>query len=407
MIFDRHPSPIELSRAVSEGPSRKVAAHLQRCATCAGTLAEWRDIDSLARELPSLRTSAERRERALAAVLREERTASAPQRARPTWVWGSLAGAAVAALVLVVGGSLLTSQPAPPPVELAQGPTHRGTIRPHAGARFTLESGAPDEVVRLHEGTISVDVEALRPGERFRVIVGDGEVEVRGTSFDVTAMGDSLAKVLVDHGVVEVRAGSRQVVVLVDGESWEATADRGVEEAPIDVPVPSPKRRPVAGPPDEPAPEPTVGAASPEPPSVDPAPPRHPMAELFDRGWKQLRDGRPQEAAQTFGEALSKYPADPLAEDASFWRAVALVRAQSSKEALGALTSFLDAYPKSNRIGETSALLGWILLGKGDVDGAEARFHAAEADPVPSVRASAQKGLEAARAMRHNQTAPR
>lgn len=405
MILDRHPSPIELSRAVSEGPSRKLAAHLQRCTTCAGTLAEWRDIDSLARELPSLRTSVERRERALAAVLREERTASVPQRARPVWLWGSLAGAAVAALALIVGGSLLSSPP--PPVELAQGPTHRGTIRPHAGARFTHESGVPDEVVRLHEGTISVDVDALRPGERFRVIVGDGEVEVRGTSFDVTAMGDSLAKVLVDHGVVEVRASSRQVVVLVDGESWEATVDRGVEAAPVEAPVPS-KRRPVAEPPDEPAPEPTVGAASPKPPSVDPAPPpRHPMAELFDRGWKQLRDGRPQEAAQTFSEALSKYPADPLAEDASFWRAVALVRAQSPKEALGALTSFLDAYPKSNRIGETSALLGWILLGKGDVDGAEARFHAAEADPVPSVRASAQKGLEAARAMRHNQTAPR
>ena len=407
MIFDRHPSPIELSRAVGEGPSRRLVAHLQRCTTCAETLAEWRHMDSLARELPSLQTSDDRRERVLAAVLREERASVVPvrkARGGNTWLWGSLAGAGVAALLLVVGGSLFTSPPAPPPIEVAQGPVYRGSIRAHAGARFTRESAAPDEVVRLHEGTISVDVEALRPGERFRVIAGDGEVEVHGTAFDVTAMGEKLAKVLVDHGVVEVRAGSRQAVVLIDGQSWEAMDDREVEEPPADAEAASPKRRPVAQQPDVQAPEPIADPA----PATDAAPPpRHPMAELFDRGWKQLREGRPQEAAQTFGEALERYPADPLAEDASFWRGVALVRAQAPQEALGALTAFLNAYPRSSRIGETSALLGWILLGKGDIDGAEARFRVAEADRVPSVRASAQKGLEAARAMRHNQAPPR
>lgn len=420
MTLHRHPSPIELSRAASEGPNPALEAHLQGCESCAATLAAWLDVDDLAKELPSPWIPAERRASVLAAVLEEAWPTEAPQRRTGLlWLWGSLAGVTAALLLLMFGSHTLPPE-APP---LAQAPTYRGTIRAHADARFSRESGLPDEVVRLHEGTISVDVEKLQAGERFRVVVGDGEVEVRGTSFDVVATNDRLSVVRVDHGVVEVKPADRPMVRLVDGERWEATRE-GLQAAPPthEPSAPAPRPRVAPGPAAKASAEPpaTVPAEhlmkeATVPPAAQPAteartdtppPPRHPMAELFDRGWKQLRDGHPKEAAKTFDEALATNPRDPLAEDASFWRGVALVRARASDDAMGALASFLDTWPTSARAGETSALLGWILLERGDLDGAEQRFRAAEADPVAAVRASARKGLDAVQTTRQNQAAP-
>ncbi|HEY0838957.1 MAG TPA: tetratricopeptide repeat protein [Vulgatibacter sp.] len=383
------------------------------CASCAATVAEWRGMDELLRDRPSPWIPAERRAGVLAAVLEDAFPANVPQRGRrPLWIWGSFAGAAAvaAAILLVVGGSHTVPPEATP---LAQGPVYRGSIRAHADARFGRESGAPDEIVRLYEGAISVDVEKLQAGERFRVIVGDGEVEVRGTSFDVLATGDRLALVRVDHGVVEVKPADRPMARLQDGERWEATVEKAeaAPSAPEETEPPRRRRAAVVPPAKAPAevrPElPAEAIVAPAPIARAAPPPRHPMAELFDKGWKQLRDGHPRDAANTFGEALAMDPTDALAEDASFWRGVALVRAKASKEAMGALTAFLDAYPGSARAGETSALLGWILLEKGDVDGAEKRFRAAEADPVASVRASARKGLDAVQTTRQNQADPR
>lgn len=426
MTIRRHPSPIELSRAASEGPSPTLEEHLLGCESCAATLAAWLDLDDLAQELPSPWIPAERRASVLAAVLEEAYPATGPQRRTgPLWLWGSLAGVAAAVLLLVFGTR--TVPPEAPP--LAQAPTYRGTIRPHPDARFSRESGIPDEVVRLHEGTISVDVEKLQAGERFRVVVGDGEVEVRGTSFDVVVTSDRLSKVRVDHGVVEVKPADRPMARLLDGERWEATG-KNPEAAPPTAEKSAPPRRlraaaeppvngrvePPAGvPADHPTKEPTEAPAivPAEFPKEAPPPPapladtvprqRHAMAELFDTGWKQLREGHPKEAAKTFAEALATNPRDPLAEDASFWRGVALVRARSTQEAMEALTTFLDTWPTSARAGETSALLGWILLERGDLDGAERRFRAAEADPVASVRTSARKGIDAVQTTRQNQ----
>jgi TolA-binding protein len=82
-----------------------------------------------------------------------------------------------------------------------------------------------------------------------------------------------------------------------------------------------------------------------------------------------------------------------VVEDATFWEGVALARAGDSTAAIAALRRFTASYPKSPRIGEASARLGWLLLDAGDDAGAAAMFHAAEHDRVERVRASAKKGL--------------
>ena len=124
------------------------------------------------------------------------------------------------------------------------------------------------------------------------------------------------------------------------------------------------------------------------------------MARLFDRGWQQLLARDPRAAIDTFDEALAKYPREPLAEDVTFWRGVALARTKRSTDAIHALTRFVDDYPKSPRLGEASAMLGWLLVDAGELDQAVGRFETARRDPIATIRASAEKGLAAVEAKR-------
>ncbi len=77
------------------------------------------------------------------------------------------------------------------------------------------------------DGTVTVEVDRLQPGERFRIVTGDAEVEVRGTAFDVTAAGDRLRSVRVMHGSVEVRPAGGSVRILSPGQAWEASQVAG------------------------------------------------------------------------------------------------------------------------------------------------------------------------------------
>jgi TolA-binding protein len=115
----------------------------------------------------------------------------------------------------------------------------------------------------------------------------------------------------------------------------------------------------------------------------------------FARGWSALRANDFEAAAQAFGQAAAERNDNALCEDASFWKGVALDRASHPAEAQAALTRFLVLYPRSDRAGEASVMLGWLLLRAGDVTGAETRFGGALGDPSERVRRSARAGLAA------------
>jgi TolA-binding protein len=117
----------------------------------------------------------------------------------------------------------------------------------------------------------------------------------------------------------------------------------------------------------------------------------------FGRGFRALRAGDDGEAASQFSVAVRAAPSSPLAADARYWRGVALARAGAGEPARAALAEFLSRHRRHARAGEASAMLGWLLLESGDRAGAARRFLAAAADPDPGVRASARKGLAAAR----------
>lgn len=379
------PTDVELSRGFPD-PDDELAAHLATCAACT----RWWDDTSaaieLARGLPIYVPSASHREEVRTALL--ARVARAPADVRRRWIVPLVAAAAAAVLVVHVW-------PAQPPrVEHAQ----RGTVHAHTGATYTLASSSPDEIVRLRDGTVDIDVQPLQAGERFRVIVGVDEVEVHGTSFEVVADHDHLRAVRVVHGRVEVRHLGDPPTWLGRGETWaphvETAAVTPAPQAPIApapiVPAPVPQHHPAPHH-VEATPAPVQEVAKPTPPPSAP----DPQEAAFNAGWHAMQSSDYKTAATAFARAVALDPDGALAEDAAFWHAVALARLGHDGEAEIALRSFLGDFRKSTRAGEASAMLGWLLVAKGELEEARERFNAAVGDPSPSVQKSAREGLKA------------
>lgn len=371
---------IELTRAFSSGASAAVRAHLSTCAHCAESWQAIERVVGLARELPPVSLPAERIEHLRTQILARAQGAHRSARGGHRTLLALAAGLAAA----VVAGALWTASTARRPAV-----RERGTVRALGAAELVRESGQPDEVVRLTEGTILVKVAPLGAGERFRVVTSDAEVEVHGTLFEVTAASDRLVSVRVRHGIVEVRARHQAPAFLREGERWDAPVPP-VAPAPIARPDVTPAVKAIA----RDAVAQRAIRRAPPPPAATHEPPVRGLDELlFEEGWNALRAGDPAAAAPALERAFDARPDGPLAEDASFWHAVALARAGQRTAAGSALARYLDRFGGAARAGEASAMLGWLLLEQGDVAEAERRFSRAKDDPVPSVRDSARRGL--------------
>ncbi len=386
----------QVARVIGVRPSEldaSLRAHVERCAECTRELEALERIVDAGREIDLGPVDPARTEQRRARLLEAARRSAGPRASRTPIVVAGLAVAVAVAMVAMLAvdrfAPAATATPRSEALALSEPPTTvartHGAVRASAGAHFTLLSDAPDEIVRLVEGAITVSVTPLSPGERFRVVVGDAEVEVRGTAFEVAAQDDRLESVDVLHGAVEVRLEGSAPTLVHAGERWARTVEDASEvenAAPIDETASVRASRPRA----------------PAPPSIDETRSRAPSwtaASGFETGWSALHDGDPLAAATAFGEVLARAPRDPLAEDASFWRAVAWSRAERTTEARVALESFVRTYPRSVRAPEASVMLGWLLLSSGEREGARAMFERGTNDPSERVRASAARGLAA------------
>ena len=401
-LWSRCPSPRALSRAFSLEPeNRRLRDHVRSCAACGAAWAQLERLRDLTRGLPAEPPRPDELEGVRSALLAASLPVSRRTRPRPL-LW---AGAALAAAAVLFAAGLLPrgnrSVPEPPrssplpsplpshlPSPLPSSPATaaklwRGVVHAIGDAVYELATAQPDERVRLHDGEISVDVAPLLGPERFRVITGDAEVEVKGTSFVVVAHADRLVNVRVTHGRVVVRARASEPVVVGPSEEWHATHAAALRPrsraSSIDHRL---ALRHGEGPP-----------AS-VPPVDQPVKVTSNPAELaFADGWQALRAHRLADAATAFKHATSVAGDQPLAEDAWFWMAVCQARIPRPTEASASLAAFIDRFPRSSRVGEVSAMLGWILIEQGDLRGAARRFAAAVHDPAAEVRASAAQGL--------------
>jgi hypothetical protein len=387
----------EVSLAGAGGGDRRVREHVGGCPSC---LAEWNALErlrELTRALPPPGVSPEELEGVRTVLLVDARPPGR-RRGRPVlWV---LIPAIAAVLALASlhprarkdRAGPATPRGAAPPAATVE--PRRGSVRASGSAVFSVLGGQPDEVVRLRDGAIGVEVEPLADHERFRIVTGDAEVEVRGTSFTVVADGDRLRSVSVTRGQVVVRPHGSDAVVLRAGQRWEA-ADP--------VPPPGPPRRAEGqGPARPPARKNrTLAIAAPSRARTSLPGPALSAAEIaFADGWQALRAQRFPEGAAAFARASAAAGGAPLAEDAWFWMAVCQARVPRPAQARSSLAAFIERFPRSPRLGEASAMLGWILLDEGELEDAARRFSVAARDPGDEVRRSARAGLEQVAARR-------
>ena len=407
----RCPPAWQLTRAASSEPrDPEIETHVAACAACAAEFAALREVAAGARSLPtppgmSSESRAEIAARLLAAPPEPQRRQTA--RGQRT---GILAALAATVAFAIVGVAVFDGRRAPVP---QAGPTRatsfasRASIRAIGNARFFRAQPPPDEIVRLDDGRIELDVNPLAAGERFRVVTDAGEVEVRGTIFEVLAAHRSLRSVSVSRGRVEVRSGGG-LAVLDPGDRWEQAA--AVDPAPAAPPAPpappAPAAPPAAAAPPARAAPPAVVA--PRPSVVAPPPTRHvprpgappPPGQasanesaLFDRAWSSLRAGNAGEAAIDFAELERRAGGRAIEEDALYWRAVSVARTKDRSGAGLLFREFLRRFPGSSRRGEASLALGWIVLDAGSPGEARQAFEQALSDPAASVRDSATEGL--------------
>jgi TolA-binding protein len=384
------PTEEELSLALEPDADGRVSRHAATCPRCHAIQDGLRDAIERVRALPEKVPDRARRDHVRAALLAQAALDPVRPRGRARWIAGasSLVVAAMAAVVL------LHVRRSPEP------PRSRAAVIANSDARWERMSPLPWETLRLWDGTIDVDVQPLGPGERMRVQVGESEVEVRGTRFQVTARADRLVAVDVTHGRVEVRTAGAPIAVLGAGQAWHWSPELAIAPAPPAT-TPTTELEPVAAPTQPPTPRhkrnvhQLARRLADGESGVERALPPTREEHLYDDAWDLLRERRFDEAARAFERVVDASRTGPLAEGAAFWSATALARGGATAEAASAFRQFLQTYRQSSRRGEASAILAWLLVDVHRYDEATPLFREALTDPRDSVRASARDGLDA------------
>lgn len=147
------------------------------------------------------------------------------------------------------------------------------------------------------------------------------------------------------------------------------------------------------------APRPAVTAPSENLATGEPARPATPAVSPaseterhFRAGWSLLRANKLADAIIELDAAARGE--GPLAADARYYQAVALIRAKRGAEAERALVQFLDNAPTSTRRGRAAIMLGRLITDRGDAAGAKAWFELAARDPDPTVAAAGKAALK-------------
>jgi TolA-binding protein len=201
---------------------------------------------------------------------------------------------------------------------------------------------------------------------------------------------------------VVAAVGTRVLEGRRQAEQARAAAKARDRHARGDVMAPAPVASPSESPPTAPAPLTEGAPAPPRPARVRPAAGMtepvslhtSPAERAFNQGWLALRAGDHRGGAALMERAVGLQPAGVLAEDARYWRAIALGRAGATGPARAAMEEFRRLHPGSRRAGEVAAMLGWLLVDAGERGRAGDLFRAALADPNPAVRQSARAGLD-------------
>ncbi|HEY6462024.1 MAG TPA: zf-HC2 domain-containing protein, partial [Polyangiaceae bacterium] len=298
--------------------ARSFERHLAGCAECRQELAGDERLRTRALEAyQEGETSELAMRRVRARVLRDAEQGRLPVKRPSPWVLGVGAAATCAA---IAGAWVATTRPprapssetrsaSPPAPVPSTASEFAATVAPSDGARWSQQRAHGVERVTLEEGTLRVHVRPQRVGERFLVVLPDGELEVRGTTFDVRVVARVTLAVHVDEGVVELRLAGQPARRLTAGEDWPPIPQgrmSGVVAASSAASAPSLSSLP---------PLPPIAARPrPSPPFVSTAPAAD---DEYARAMGLLRAGKDDEAATAVPAFAQGHPDASQAEDSS------------------------------------------------------------------------------------------
>ena len=334
-----------------EKDARSFERHLRTCSVCTRQLERDERLRELARVLPGTDPSELSMRRLRARVMRDAATGNVRSASPRGW---RFAATATVVLVGLGGWAAVVSRHAPSsegkvattPGTMAPSPTESpvaatmerllaGSVIASAGSRWSQRRDGGSEQITFEDGSVHVHVRPLAPDERLVVMLPDGELEVRGTTFDVDVTRAATTRVHVDEGAVELRLRGQPSRRLKATETWVATV---------------PARDAVLAPP-HPVSSGPVAAAN--------------AVGGYNAAMELLRGGRNDEAAAAFHAFVLSQPSAPQTEDASFLEAVALARAGRIDAAGLAAEHHLASYPGSFHRKEAETLIARAAAQRG------------------------------------------
>jgi hypothetical protein len=337
--------------------------HCRTCLLCSEELASNARLRDLARALPDVQPGQLAFKRLRARILRDVTTA-VPARSPSSWRRVALAasmGIALAAIAAVVAlrASSRTGPQAPAVTVAAALPAvMAGAVAASEGAVWTQAREGKMERVELVAGTLRVHVRPQGPGERFLVRLPDGEVEVRGTTFEVTVRDGATDHVRVDEGTVVLRLRGSPDRSLGPGTIW-STSETSAPGSRAALAAASASAAPTAAS--------AASAAIPRRRSANMMAGDE-GAPLYVEAMRSFREGRYDGAAAAFHAFVLTYPKANEAEDASFLEALSLARAGRADAAALAAARHLESFPRSFRRKEASILMARAASHRGRCD---------------------------------------
>jgi hypothetical protein len=209
-------------------------------------------------------------------------------------------------------------------------------------ADVTISGDGAHQVLHLSAGWIDLHVAKLRPDQRFLVDTSELQVEVRGTQFRVAIVrpqarcGDGAqTRIAVTEGVVVVHKSGLDTR-LAAGESWPTRCEPDAAPASAD----ATRTMPSQG---------TAGASSRTSKLGE-------QNDLFAGALTAKRQGDVRGALVAFERLIKKYPASPLAENASV-ESMRLLKSTDPARGIDAALRYLSAYPSGYARSEAEAIL--------------------------------------------------
>jgi hypothetical protein len=322
------PSSARLAAAAS-GEDLAASEHLGDCASCRAVVSEQRELIVAARlmRVPPLRVEHRRLLAAEVMARSELEDAQRPWRGgRVMAIAASFVAAAAMIMLVIATRELGSAMPQPsevasidePAIEIAGvarlDPVLRsapGSLRAavsSVGADFARARRGDLDIVTLRDGEVSIDATDREP---VTIVSGDTRVTIAGSRAKIVARGGVIVTTHVFAGTAQVTANGRSLVV-DGGDVWMREPEVNRDE--------------------------------------------HRIADslaAFRTGWEALRAHHHPQAIAAFDRAT-----DPVvAEDATFWAAIATERAGDSEGAAVRLRRFLELFPSSPRAEAARAAL--------------------------------------------------